>query len=99
MLDRNTWNHFIVCEQMSSGLFRAVTYKLFIKYIFDIYMYVQDLALNNPQGLTGNKIWPTNILTITIKSFLTKVHGLIIISNPQTKIVFNVYYRCPIFVP
>ena len=34
---------------MSCGLFKNVTYKLFIdkSYIFDINVYKQDLALNN----------------------------------------------------
>ena len=28
VLDNNTWNHLIVCKQMSSGSFKNVIYKL-----------------------------------------------------------------------
>ena len=38
---------------MSFGLLKNdVTYEVFIyKFLYTIYMYKQDLALNNPQGL------------------------------------------------
>ena len=57
VLDNNTWNHLPVCKQMSSGLFKNVTYKLFVdkSYIVDIYMYEQNLALNNLQRLIYHK--------------------------------------------
>ena len=48
---------------MSFGSFRNdVIYKLFTykSYIFSIYMYKQDLALNSPQGLICHKTQSTN---------------------------------------
>ena len=37
---------------MSSGIFKNVTYQLFIyKYISKVYMYKEDLVGNNLQGL------------------------------------------------
>ena len=42
--------HLTVCKQMSSGLFKNVTLVETI-HLKIIYMYLQDLALNNHQGL------------------------------------------------
>ena len=67
-----------VCEQMSFGSFKIVTYKLFFykSYILDIFdMYKQDLALNNPQGLIfpkNNKQTNKNINTQPTKSRIHK---------------------------
>ena len=41
-LHYNTWNHLTVCKQMSPGLFKNLIYL--------IYMYKEDLALNNLQS-------------------------------------------------
>ena len=51
MFDRNTWNHLTVCKKQWAQI-KNVTCKLFIykSYIL-IYIYKQDLALNNLQGL------------------------------------------------
>ena len=50
-INSNIQRHLIECKQMNSGLFKNVTNKLFVyrSYIFKIYMYKQDLALNNLQ--------------------------------------------------
>ena len=49
MLNSNTWNHLTVCKQISSNLFKnEITYKLYTE---KSYMYKQDLALNNHEGL------------------------------------------------
>ena len=36
-INNNNWNHLIVCKQMSSGLFKNITYKVFI---YKLYMCV-----------------------------------------------------------
>ena len=57
LLDRNTWNNLTVSEKMNSGSFKRVIYKmcLQITYIYLIYMYKEDLALNNLQWLICHK--------------------------------------------
>ena len=47
---------------MSSGIFKNVIDKPFVykSNIFNMYMYKQDLASNNPQGLICHKTKPTN---------------------------------------
>ena len=48
---------------MSSGLFKNVIYKLFV---YLIYMYYQDLALNNPQKMVCLKTRPFNKFSTAI---------------------------------
>ena len=60
VLDKNTWNHLIVCKQVNSGSFKNVIYKICIYYSYLIYMYKEDLALNNLLGLICHKIQPTS---------------------------------------
>ena len=50
-----------MCEQMRSGSFKKLINKLFVykSYIFNEYLYKQDLALNNPQELLCHKAQPT----------------------------------------
>ena len=40
MLYSNTWNYLNVFKQMSSGLFKKVTYKLFIYKSLSLYLYI-----------------------------------------------------------
>ena len=57
MFDRNTWNCPTVNKQMNS-LLKNVTNKQFASKLHlhtHIYVYKQDLALNNPQGLIWHK--------------------------------------------
>ena len=60
MLNSNTWNHLIVCKQMSFNSFKKI--KLPWKYLLTnhiyTYMYKQDLASNNPWGLIWHKKQP-----------------------------------------
>ena len=51
---------------MSWDLFKNVTHKLLIykSYIYLIYMYKKDLALNNLQWLICHKIQPNQIIYI-----------------------------------
>ena len=61
-LDRHTWNHLTVRKQMNSGGFKLnVTNKRFVfkSNMFNIYIYKQDLALNNQKGLISRKTQPT----------------------------------------
>ena len=53
---------------MSTGSFKNnITYKLLFAYeSYYIYMYKQDLALNNPQGLICYKTQPNQIITFNI---------------------------------
>ena len=52
------------CEKKSTDSFKNVIYKmcLQIKYIFNIYMYKEDLALNNLQLLIYYKTQPNWII-------------------------------------
>ena len=59
VFDCNTWNHLIECKQRSPGSWKNFlsTNNLFTNYIY-IYIYKQDLALNNLQGLVCRKTQP-----------------------------------------
>ena len=50
VLDSNTRNYLTVCKQMSSGSFKTLTNTFYSQMVY-IYMYKQDLALNNLQWL------------------------------------------------
>ena len=54
----NTWNHLTVHKQMSSGLCKNCYWQT--NHIYLMYMYKQDLALNNQQGLIGCETQLTN---------------------------------------
>ena len=51
MLNSNSCCHFTVCKQMSSDSFKDIAYNLCVykQYTFNIYKYIQGLALNNQQ--------------------------------------------------
>ena len=49
---------------MSSGLFKNVIYKMRLQIIYSIYMYKEDLELNNLQCLICHKTQPNQILYI-----------------------------------
>ena len=49
---------------MSSGLFRNVIYKMCLQIIYSIYMFKEDLALNNLQWLICHKTQPNHIYLI-----------------------------------
>ena len=53
VLDRNTWYYITENKQMCSGFFKLLPTKLFVYkfYIFDMYRYKQNLALNNRHGV------------------------------------------------
>ena len=56
MFESNTWNYLIVYQQMSSGLFKNRYLKCIpLQIIYLIYMYREDSALNNLQGLICRK--------------------------------------------
>ena len=57
---------------MSAGSFNNVIYKLFTNLRYSIYMYKQDLALNDLQGLICYKTQPTNKFLQSTKSFTEK---------------------------
>ena len=82
MLQSNTWNHSTVCKKMSLSLFKKVINKmcLQIKYIFNIYMYEEDLALNNLQWLICLKVKPnqTNQVNRTCLNILTDLNLILI---------------------
>ena len=57
MLECNTWNHLTECKQMTSGWFEILPIHLLtisIQYMH-IYIYKQDLAWNDLQGLILRK--------------------------------------------
>ena len=52
---------------MSSGLFKMLSIKyLLTNHIYLIYMYKQDMALNNLQGLICHKTQPINLNTMLL---------------------------------
>ena len=67
---------------MSSGLFKMLpTNYLFTNHMFNIYMYKQDLALNNQQGLICYKALsinkPINKLEIIKQMKVGSLHGIL----------------------
>ena len=61
LLHNYTWNHLSVCKKWAQAHLKMLSTKgLYKSYIFNIYMYIQDLALNNVQGLICHKTQPTN---------------------------------------
>ena len=61
LFDNNTWNNLTVCKQMSSSSFKNcyLTKYSFTNHIYLVYVYKQDLALNNQKRLICRKT-PTN---------------------------------------
>ena len=53
-----------MCNQMRSGLFRNYYLKIVHLQIYLIYMYKQDLVLNNLQWLISHKTKPNQIIYI-----------------------------------
>ena len=49
---------------MNSGLFKNVIYKMYLEILYLIYMYKNDLALNDLEGLICHKTKP-NLETFT----------------------------------
>ena len=62
LLYSNTWNHLTVCKKKTLVNLRMSSKNVFINYIYLIYVYKQDLALNNLQWLICHKTQP-NLLT------------------------------------
>ena len=52
---RNNWNHLTVCPKNVLWWVKNFTNKMCLKIICLIYMYEQELGLNNRQGLMCNK--------------------------------------------
>ena len=66
---------------MSSGLFKKVYKKCVYKsYIFNIYMYKEDLALNNLQKLICHKTKPNQITNDIL--LWTPTHGHVTVGQP-----------------
>ena len=56
LLYSNTWNQIIVCKIWASAYLKMLsTKRVYKSYIFNIYIYKEDLALNNLQWLTCHK--------------------------------------------
>ena len=51
-------------KKMNSSTFKNVIYKMSIEIIFFVYMYKEDLALNNLQWLICHKTQPNQIIYI-----------------------------------
>ena len=80
VLDRNTWNYLTVRKQMISGSYKSNVTDSFTNHIKHMYMYKEDLALNNLQVLICRKIEP-NLL----KSFTNKISNI----NADSKFFFK----------
>ena len=59
VLNSYTQNQLTVCKKMSSSSFENFIYKMCLQIIYLIYMYKEDLSLNNLQGLICHKTQPT----------------------------------------
>ena len=68
----NIWNHLIACKPMNSNSFKnSVTYKFFINisYIFNIYLYKQNLILNDWKEMICHKTQPNQTKPKVIELF------------------------------
>ena len=54
----NILNHLTMCKRMSLGSFKNIIEKMFTNHIYLIYMYTEDLTLNNLLGLICHKTQP-----------------------------------------
>ena len=63
----NTWNYLTVCKK-SSGSFKNVIDKMCkqIIYVFNMYVYKEDLALNYVQWLICHKTQPNHTYRRTV---------------------------------
>ena len=64
LLHNNTWNHLTECKQISTVSSKNIMYKMCLQIIFNTYICIEDLALNNLQGLICHKIHPTQLSTL-----------------------------------
>ena len=65
LLYSNTWSYLTVCEKISPGSFKkCYLQNVFINPIYSIYVYKEDLALNNLHWLICHKTQPNQILYI-----------------------------------
>ena len=63
LLYRKTLKHLTVCKKRALGRLRITSTKyVYRSYIYLIYMYKQDLVLNNLQGLKCHKIKPNQTI-------------------------------------
>ena len=95
VLHSNTWNHLTVYKWMN-----GVINKMFIDIIYLIYMYEQDLALNNPQWFICYKTKPNHEVWYAIKQKKTtkkttkpKVWGNQWESDSLTMVCYD-WYKC-----
>ena len=64
LLHSNSWNHLTLCKEISTGSFKNVINKMFTTHMYLIYMYKEDMALNNLQCLICHKTQPNQIIYI-----------------------------------
>ena len=64
LLHSNMWNYLTVHKKSSDSLRMSSTKCVYESYIYLIYMYIQDLALNNLQWLIYLKTQPNQIIYI-----------------------------------
>ena len=80
---------------MSSGAFKNVTYKLFVYKSYIRFMYKEDLALNNLQGLICYKTQPTNQSTshqIThYKNHILEI-SILVINDQFRNLLFHIIH-------
>ena len=76
MLDKNTYNHSTVGKLIFTGLFKILpaNYQLTNHIYIYIYIYKQDLVLNNQRRLICHKIQPTKKLIIVYKRLLFSLY-------------------------
>ena len=90
LLYRNTWNHLTVCKKRAQAHLQMISTKCVYGsyiYIYLIYMYKQDLALNNLQWLICHK---TNNLCF---------HVCLSFEYVQNFFFFNCLFVCLSWIP
>ena len=90
MLDRNTQNHLTVCKKMSSGSFKNLINKMCLQII---YMYKEDLELNNQHWLICHKSKPNLIYLIYTYEkdlALNNLH-LLICQKTKPNLIYLIY--------
>ena len=82
-LDYSTWNYLTVCKPMNTDLFKMLSSNYsFTNHIYLVYMYEQDLALNNLERLIYRKTQPTNNLcTAKSAQFLKQIFTPLLVNE------------------
>ena len=99
LLYSNTWNHLTFYKQMCSSLFKNVINKMCLQMIniYLVYMYKEDLALNNqPSQIKLNPECPHGMLYY-LKTFLIFYHFVLLLQPSITKVLIQ-WFTCHTYI-